>query len=58
MKIVIKIKIFSYFLLLECNASSVRGPYRSWNRINMQKAVKVVEEGMLVRKVAEKFTVR
>ena len=42
---------------MEDNASSVRGPYRSWNRINMQKAVKAVEEGMSVRKAAEKFTV-
>ena len=53
----IKSKTLSHFSLLEGNASSVRGPYRSWNRINMQKAVKAVEEGMSVRKAAEKFTV-
>ena len=56
-KRVFKSKTFSYFSLLEGNASYVHGQHRSCNRINMKRAVKAVEEGMLVRKAAEKFIV-
>ena len=56
-KRVFKSKTFSHFSLLEGNASYVHGQYRSWNRINMKRAVKAVEEGTFVRKAAEKFIV-
>ena len=42
---------------VESKLSTIRGAYRCWDTVSMQKAVKAVEEGMPLRQAAEIFFV-